>query len=92
MITAIKILAQDVLSNMNDGQKKINSMYKETLFDMNLEDGDIPADKISTQGIEIFDTKNDTESLSLFEIGLKPQGLYYEYLQICQCKKISRGA
>ena len=62
-------------------------MYKETLFDMNLEDGDIPADKISTQGIEIFDTKNDTESLSLFEIGLKPQGLYYEYLQIANVKK-----
>ena len=47
---------------------------------MNSEDEKIPTDKISTQGIEIFDTKTDTESHSLLELVLKRQGQYYASL------------
>ena len=49
-----------VSTNTKGGWKKITSMYKETLLTMNEEDGEIPANKISTQGIEIFDTKTNT--------------------------------
>ena len=62
------------------------------LFEINSEDGEILADKINTQWIEIFDTKTDTEAHSLLEIELKYQGLYYSYLQVANIKQISQGA
>ena len=59
---------------------------------MNSEDRDTPANKISTQGIDIFDTKTDTQANSLLELELKRQGLYYAYLHISNVKKIAQGA
>ena len=78
--TSSKALEQDVSKNMRGGWKKITSMYKKLLFATNSEDRDTPANKISTQGIENFDTKTDTEAQSLLEIVLKLQGLYYASL------------
>ena len=63
-------------------------MYKNMLLEMNSEYGETPAKKIITQGIEILDTKTDTESHSLLELEMKHQGLYYRYLQIANVKKI----
>ena len=59
---------------------------------MNPEDVETPAEKISTQGIEIFDTKIDIKAHSLLDLGLKRKGLYYASLQINNVKQISRGA
>ena len=53
---------------------------------MNIEDRGTPANKISTQGTEISDTKTNIESHSLLELELKLQGLYYAYLQIANVK------
>ena len=75
MIIVSKSLAQDVSESTKGGCKNIPYMYKKMLFVMNSEDGDTPVDKISTQGIEMFDTKTDTESHSLLELGLKRQVL-----------------
>ena len=50
-------------------------MYENMIFAMNPEDRETPADKISTQGIYIFDIKTDTEAHILLELGLKRQGL-----------------
>ena len=61
-------------------------MYKKMLLAMNSEDGETPTDEISTQGIEISDTNNDTEAHSLLELGLNRQGLYYKSLQITNVK------
>ena len=80
MITASKALVQDVSANIKGGWKKIHYMYKNMIFAVNSEYRDIPADEISTQGIEIFDTKTDTEAHNLLELGLKRQGLYYASL------------
>ena len=59
---------------------------------MNSEDKETPYREISTQGIEIFDTKIDIEAHSLLDLGLKHQGIYYAYLQIANIKQISQGA
>ena len=67
-------------------------MYKNMIFAMNPEDRETPADKISTQGIEIFDIKTDTEAHILLEFGLKRQGLYYAYLQTANVKQIAQGS
>ena len=75
MITASKALAQDVSKNTKGVWKKIPSMYKKMLSEMNLEDGDTPAKIICTQGIEIFNTKTDTKAHSLLYLGLKRQEL-----------------
>ena len=92
IITASKALAQYVSANKKGGWKKIPSMNKNMLFATNSEDRETSADKISTQGIEIFDTKTDTKDHSLLELGLKRQGLYYAYLQIDDVKQISQIA
>ena len=57
---------------------------------MNSEDGETPINEINTQGIEIFDTKTDTEAHSLLQLGMKRQGLYYSYLQIANVKQIAQ--
>ena len=90
MITASKALAQDVSANMKGGWKKIPSMYKKMLFTMNSEDGDTPTKKSSTQGIEIFDTKTNTEAHILLYLGLKLQGIYYASLHIINVKQIAQ--
>ena len=90
IITASKALAQDVSTNMKGGWKKIPYMYKNMLFTMNSEDIETPANKINTQGIEIFDTKTNAKAHSLLEIRLKRQGLYYASLQIANVKQIAR--
>ena len=51
MITASKALAQDISENTKGRHKKIPSIYKKMRFTINSKDGDIPADKIRTQGI-----------------------------------------
>ena len=67
-----------------------NTLYvQEDDFSMNSEDGETPTEEISTQGIEIFNTKTDTKSHSLLELGLKRQGRYYASLQISNVKQRS---
>ena len=73
-------------------RKMILSMYNKMLFAMNSEDGEIPVDKISTTGIEIFDTKTDTEAHSLLELVLKRKRPYYASLQIINVKQIAQGS
>ena len=73
-------------------RKKILYMYNKMLFAMNSENRYSPAEKISTQRIEIFDTKTDTEAHSLLELGLKRQGLYYVSLHISNVKQIAQIA
>ena len=51
-----------------------------------------PANKINTQGIEIFDTKKDTKDHGILELGLKRQVLYYKSLYIANVNQIRRGA
>ena len=75
MIKASKALAQEYSANTKNGWKKIPSMYKKMLFEMNPENGETPVKKISNQGIEIFDKSYDTEAHSLLDLGLKHQGL-----------------
>ena len=90
MITESKTLAQDVSENRKGGWNKIPSMYKKILFVMNAEDVETSANEISTQGIEIFHTKTDTEAHILLEIVLKHQGLYCAYLHISNVKQIAQ--
>ena len=59
---------------------------------MNSEDRETPDNKISTQGIEIFDTHTYNKAHSLLELGLKRQGLYYLSLHIANVRKIAQGA
>ena len=92
MIELSKELAQYVSANTRGGWNKMPFMYKKMIFAVNSENRETPADKIITQGIEIFDTKNNTKAHSLLEIGLKFQGLYYAYLQITNVKQIVQGA
>ena len=87
IIIASKAVAQDVSANKKGEWNKIPSLYKNMLFAVNSEYEETPTDKISTQGIEIFDTKTDTEAHSLLELGLKCQGIYYAYLHIAYLKK-----
>ena len=68
MITASKALAQDISSNTKGELNKIPSMHKKMLSEINLEYRKIPSKEISTQGIEIFGTKIDTEAYSILEI------------------------
>ena len=51
MITASKAMAQYVSANTKGGWKKIPSMYKNMLLEMNSEDRETPTNEISTQGI-----------------------------------------
>ena len=64
---------------------------QEMIFAINSEDGETPTYEISTQRMEIFDTKTDTKDHSLLELGMKRQGLYYAYLKTANVKEISRG-
>ena len=67
------------------------SLYKNMLSAMNYKDRETPANEISTQGIDIFDTKTDTGSQSLLDLGLKLQGLYYECLQTAMITNSTRS-
>ena len=49
MITSSKALAQGVSAITKGVRNKIPCMYNKMLFEMNSEDGETPANKISTQ-------------------------------------------
>ena len=91
-IKASKTLDQYVSANTKGGWKKIPYIYKKTIFTINSVERENPSDKISTQGIEIFNTKTYTKAHSLLEFGMKRQGLYYASLQITNVKQIAQGS